>query len=106
MSVFFNDTLLAASYRYVVSRKLSKYTNNIPSQYFHYLLFYFKQDMISIIISGINHRPSIIDPFTLNMQFYGDSPRLIIQVRVVFKVLKTLTPERLKDVFYSFHVDI
>ena len=34
-----------------------KYTNNIPAQFFHYLLFYMKQNTMSIIISGITDLP-------------------------------------------------
>ena len=34
-----------------------KYTNEIPAQFFHYLLFYMKPDMVSIIISGIKYLP-------------------------------------------------
>ena len=34
-----------------------KYTNNIPAQFFRFLLFYMKPDKIDIIISGITDLP-------------------------------------------------
>ena len=48
-----------------------KSTNNIPAKFFRYLLYYLKPDTVSIIISVIMHRSSIIDihfKVTLKMQ--------------------------------------
>ena len=40
-----------------------KYTNKIPAQLFHYMLFYMKPDTISMFIFGF-YRPSIIGLFS------------------------------------------
>ena len=55
--------------------KYLKYTKNIPDQFFHYLLYYFKPDTFSMIISVVKDKSFNYKPihFKINIVNENDS---------------------------------